>query len=635
MSTDVLGVVAMGIAGGLLLMGGAIEAAAFVDHGAVAPVSRSRGATAAEDAEGNRIVLIWLSDHRGCRSLLVVDAESGETEQIPVEVKMHDSPFHVLHSTGDRWYSLFGERFYEFDPATREFTFTADTPSRMGMGMREDASGMIWVALYPDSHLVRFDPATQELVDFGSLNTENWPQYPSRLAVDEAGWVYLGIGNTRAQIVAFDPETGATHRLIPDDERPEGAAGVVYPTGDGQVYATARDWGNYTVLAGELTPWEEATPVPAPARVGSQESVFRGFPDGSRLMELDVPERRMVIRDADGTEREVHFSYESDGSHVLSLQEGPDGAIYGSTGHPLRVYRFDPRTGELSDNGLLDHNGHWNAVTVQAGKLYAAMYGNGILFEYDVTRHWADRDENDPNPRELMRSHPDICRPHALTAHPDGRHVIMGGTPGYGFTGGGLLIYDTEQHTGEVIPHTELVPNQSTNCLIALPDGNLLGGTTIMPGTGGEQLATEAQLYIFDWEDRSIVWRETILPGRARIMDLVEGPDRLVHGFAVDSTYFVFDPAERAVVHQEALRESYGQLAGAQAPRVMIMGPDGFIYTVFTGAIVRIDPGSFAHEKLAEIPAHANAGVALIDGRIYFAASSRLWSYGLPQVVEE
>ena len=384
------------------------------------------------------------------------------------------------------------------------------------------------------------------------------------------------------------------------------------------------------MLAGELTPCEQPTVSPVPSRVGSQQSVFRGFPDGSRVELLDVPEGRMVIRETDGSEREVQFSYESDGSHILSVHQGPDGAIYGSTGHPLRVYRLDPSIGDLTNQGLRDENGHLNAMTVQRDKLYAAMYGSGVLFEYDVTQPWADRDEHDPNPRELGRAHPDICRPHALLAHPDGRHVIMGGTPGYGYTGGGLYIYDLELGSGEVISHTELVPDQSTNCLIALPDGNLLGGTTIMPGTGGEQLATEAELYIFDWQDRSIAWREVILPGRARIMDLVEGPGGLVHVFAVDSTYFVFDPAERVVVHDEPLREAYGQLAGAQAPRVMIMGPDGFIYTVFTGAIVRIDPGSFSHEKLGGIPAHANAGIALVDGRIYFAASSRLWSYQIP-----
>jgi len=50
-----------------------------------------------------------------------------------------------------------------------------------------------------------------------------------------------------------------------------------------------------------------------------------------------------------------------------------------------------------------------------------------------------------------------------------------------------------------------------------------------------------------------VVWREAVLPGRSRMMNLLVAPDGLVYGLAVDSTLFVFDPKQRELVHEESL----------------------------------------------------------------------------------
>ena len=85
MSTVPRHVTAVGLlAGALLAPTPAEAAAAFADHGVAAPVSRSRGAAATVDGQGNRLVVIWLADHRGCTSLLVVDATTGTSEQVAV-----------------------------------------------------------------------------------------------------------------------------------------------------------------------------------------------------------------------------------------------------------------------------------------------------------------------------------------------------------------------------------------------------------------------------------------------------------------------------------------------------------------------------------------------------------------------
>jgi hypothetical protein len=71
--------------------------------------------------------------------------------------------------------------------------------------------------------------------------------------------------------------------------------------------------------------------------------------------------------------------------------------------------------------------------------------------------------------------------------------------------------------------------------------------------------------------------------------------------------------------------------AGSQSPRFMTLAPDGSIYALFREAIIRIEPGTFEHEKIADSPVQIGAGVALLDGRLYFGSGSRLWSYELPR----
>ena len=603
---------------------------AFSNHGVAAQVSRSRGATATIDGDGNRIVLVWLMDHRGTRSKLIIDAETGETEQIGLECPYNDSPFAVLHSSRNLWYSVFADRFYEFDPETRSFTFIGETPSRCAMSIDEDSEGVIWAGIYPNADLVSFNPDTRELIHHGRMNEETWPQYFNRgaMAVDKTGWVYAGIGVTRSQVAGYNPASGEVRTFIAEEDRRPGT-GIVRQGGDGKVYARASGgWGWRELYDGVATPIEEEPPGGVPRRKGNQNAVFPEFPDGSRIAELDIPQRILVIEEADGTQRKVDFDYQSEGSHIYSMTLAPDSAIYGSTGHPLMVWRFDLETAELTAETL--SGGHLNQMTRQGDLVYCANYAGGNLLEFDVTKPWNPASDDDPNPIDVGNARPDIIRPHILLAHPDGEHVIMGGTPAYGHTGGGVFIFNTRTRESTVMSHTDLLENLSPRSLVALPNGDLVGGTTTEPGTGGERLAPEAELFVFDWENREVVWREAIVPGVQDLRDLVLGPDGLVYGIAADSTLFVFDPEAREVVHQDSLKD-YGAPAGSQAPRSMVMSPDGdVIYMLFRGAIVELTPETFEHRKLTDTPVAVSAGIVLHEGRIYFSSASRLWSYKLP-----
>lgn len=598
----------------------------FARHGVAAPVCRARGVAATVDGDGRPIVLAWPMDHRGCGSILVIDARSGEVEQIPTPFGMASTPFAVLLSTRNRFYSYF-DKFVEFDAESRRFTFWSDAPPRFAMSFTEDDNGTVWTSAYPNCELLSFDPDSQELANHGPLNHESWPQYPRTIAVDSSGWVYAGIGATRGQIVSFNPATGDRAALIPDSDRRHGSS-TVYRGVDGKVYGRTYDTGAWwAMLEGAVTP-VDAPAAERPIMAGIQEAVLDNFPDGWSLDEINLPEKFVQVSEA-GTPRRLEIDYESAGSPILSIAEGPDGKIHGSTGHPLRFYTYDPEADAFTHHGLWDLIGHLNALAVQGEKIYCAEYADGRLWEYDPARPWDDRAPEDPNPRVLISVNPTIIRPHALIAHPDGRRLIMTGTPGYGLTGGGMLIWDTGSGSHTLLTHEDLIPAHSTVSIVALPDGTIVCGTTISPGTGGEVHAKEAELYILDPDEGRVLFREVVVPGATVIPDMLLGPDGLIYGLAAGSAFFVFDPGSREIVHFEA-KLPYGDLAGQQAPRIMATGTDNVIYALFRNAIVRIEPGSFEHASLGTPPVNANAGIVIREGRLWFTHKSEVWSYRIP-----
>ena len=291
----------------------------FARHGVAAPVSRARGVAATVDGDGRPIVLAWPMDHRGCGSILVIDVTSGRTDQIPTPFGMASTPFAVLLSTRNRFYSYF-DKFVEFDANTRRFTFWSDAPPNFAMSFTEDDNGVVWTGAYPNCELLSFDPDTRELTNFGPLNHENWPQYPRTIAADRSGWVYVGIGSTRGQIVSFNPATGRTcridSRVRPSARRFDRLPGRGRARCNGRTFDTGPWWA---MLEGAVTPVD--TPAPErPILAGEQEAILENFPDGWSLDEINLPEKYVEINQA-GTLRRLEIDYESAGSPILSIAE--------------------------------------------------------------------------------------------------------------------------------------------------------------------------------------------------------------------------------------------------------------------------------------------------------------------------
>jgi len=604
----------------------------FRDHGVATPISNHRGTVATADGQGRNVVLSWLNDCRGGYELLLIDVEAGSAEEYPMPFPPGDHPFASILSSGNKFYTHFHGRFVEFDPAKRAFTFCQKTKPQMAMSMTEDDNGVIWSATYPNSGLVSFNPKTREFKDHGYLNKENWRQYPRSVATDDAGWVYLGIGSTRGQIIAFDPQTGTATPLIPEEQRVHGYSHI-HRDLDGKVYGYAVPGKSDNWLAlhkGKATLVDKRAKQHPKRYIADSQSLFHGvFPDGKRIKTYDLVNRQFAVQDPKTKKtKSFSFDYKSEGAHIMGVAAAPDNTICGGTAFPMRFFSYNPKTDQWVNRPA---HGQCNTVARQGDRFFVGGYGHGFLLEWNPAQPWVNTAKGKPNcnPLWLTECHPTINRPHDLLAHPDGNTLVLAGTPGYGYTGGGLLFWDRETGKRTLLEHTGIIPQHSTMSLAPLPGGKLLGGTTTSAGTGGEQKAKQAELYIMDMATKKVEWHAAVFPGAQGYTDLCAGPGALVFGFADQRRFFVFDSAKRNVIHELDTDAKFGRAVSHQGPRIFVTDDKGTFYVLFQKGIAHLNPKTFGIAMIAESPVRVGGGGDYLDGRIYFFHGSHLYSYTL------
>lgn len=607
----------------------------FLHHGVATPVSNHRGTVATVDGEGRDVVLVWLFDHRGGYAILAIDADTGKSQEIPMPFPPGgDCPYSSILSTKNKFYTHFNSYFAEFDPEKLAFTFFQETAPQMAMGMTEDDEGVIWSVTYPDSGVVSFNPETREFKDYGHVYKQNWRQYQRYVAADDQGWIYFGVGSTASQIVAFDPKTGQAKPILGEDDRVKGS-GSVYRDLNGKVYGHSgsgkkEDW--YELYSGEARKISEPEKIDKkPIITDSQSLFYTEFPDGRRLKSCDLIDRILTVEDPKtGEVKQLKFDYTSEGAHIMGLAVAPDDTICGGTAFPMRFFGYNPETDEWTNRASY---GQWNTVARQGDRFFVGGYGGGFLLEWDPSQPWvpSEKGKEGCNPLFLTECSPPIHRPHDLLAHPDGKTLVLAGTPGYGYTGGGLLFWDRETKSRVLVEHTDILPEHSTESLASLPGGKLLGGSTTSPGTGGEQKAEQAELYILDMATKKLDWHEGVFPGVQEYTDLCYAPNGLAYGVADRKRFFVFDPNKREVIHQEDTDAAFGPTISHQGPRVFVLTPNGELYMLFVKGIAVVDLKTHAITLLAESPVPIGPGGDFLNGRIFFGSGSHLYSYGVTQ----
>lgn len=622
----------IGLSPGWIAASRASGSGKFTDHGVASPIGQHRGIVAATDGSGKEVVLLWLFDHRGGYGLLMIDADTGRSEQFDMPFKPGDAPYASILSGKNKFYTLFNGHFTEFDPEKRAFTFTAKT-NGAAMSMTEDDNGVIWAVTYPGSCLASFDPESRQFTDYGFVHKENWLQYQRSIAADDRGWIYFAVGYTSSQIVCFNPATREAGVVFGEQDRKQGSA-FLYRNKDGKVYGKSLEAGEDGWLAlyeGKITPVAQHTRNPVKYIADSQNLFHREFKSGKVIKDLDLTDNTLTISDpVAGSTKEVKFSYTSDGAIVMGVALGPDGTICGGTAFPMRQFSFDPASGRWQN---YEAHGQFNTLESDGKDLYVGGYPGGFLLRWDPAAAHVKTQKEQPggNPVYLGEAKPDVYRPFRILIHPNGRDVIFSGSPAYGLTGGGMAFWDKKSGKLEVLTDRQLIPDQSTQSLAALENGFLLGGTTTTPGSGGEKKANEALLYLLEEKTRKIVWKEALIPGVQGYNDLLRLPDGKIAGFADRKYFFVFDPEKRSLVKKADIEKEpdLGKTVLEQGPRIFVRGAKKNIYIILNKGIARLDTRTYEITLLAESPQPIRAGGAYVDNTIYFVCESHLWSYRL------
>ena len=597
--------------------------AGLVDHGAAVPLAERRGVVATRTPDGKQVVVACSLDLSPRPWVLVTDLDTGVTTQVFMpEGTPNSPPYGSLLGSNGKFYTCEGATFLELDLATREFTFhAAPVAGQCYLGFTEGPDGRVYAGSCSGCHLICFDPKTRELKDYGRLDPVQ--QYPSHLAVDSAGWVYAGIGTARHNIVAFNPATGERRQLIPEADRQIGTA-VVCPGADGKAYGEFKD-SHFQLFAGQATPItkEQMGPRAAVHNIG-WGTILSDLPDGRRVRAYNMEQKWLEVEDTQTkTVNKLTFDYQSEGTHLRVLAGGPDGLVWGSSAHPSFACTFDPRTRKLE---VKPGGQAWKSIAFQGPYVMGNEYTGGRLWLYDTRQPWTTPGtEATNNPRLLKTYAPDINVPVGALAYPDGKHLLMSGEPGYGYLGGGIGIYNVETNESQLLTHRQLIPDHSVQTMAALPDGNVICGTTVAGGHGTVAAAKEGVLFVLDWPTKQVAYQLVPVPGSSSIAALHVGSDGLVYGLASPATFFVFDPKEKRVVRSQALPDCGGAVFGS----ALLPDGQGHLLTVLSGGVVRVTQREFAVEKLAAPPATITGGTALVGGRVYFAIGSHLWSYAL------
>jgi hypothetical protein len=592
----------------------------LIDHGPTLPLASLRGAVAVQNAKGENLVIACSMDTSPQGWILVTNIDTGECKQVWVPRQYPNSPPYgsVLGSNG-RFYTCEGSTFLEFDPNVGDWTYHKKTEDGCFIGVTESPDGIIYFGGCPNAHLISFDPKTKAYTDFGRMDPVQ--EYVMSLATDDAGWVYCGIGTARENLVAFNPKTKERRQLLKEDER-QISSPMIEPGVDGAAYVTIRD-KSYRLRDGQATeiPASEIAPR-RPVNSITWGGIVREFPDGRSIAEYNMLEQYLVIAGPKaGETKRIPLEYKGDGSLMTMIAKGPGDRIYGGAAFPCSVLVFDPRTDKhMQRVGDL----YWHCLDTRGTMMAAGRYAGGFIDIYDTSKPWNPGSERGvSNPLWAAGYNPDVNAPTGVFFHPDGRHVILIGIPGYGYVGGGIAVYDMETGTSELYKHEQLVPEQCMTAMRISPDGNLLLGTSTRGGHGTEAEGGEARLVIFDWKTRKITFERPVVKGATGVMNLEIGSDGLIYGVTDKATLFVFDPATQRIVRTESL-EQYGAITYNE----MVRAEDGNIYLVMGNAILRIKPGGAKVEKLADSPKPITRGIAVVGGRIYFICTSHLWSYG-------
>lgn len=606
------------------------------DHGVTVKAGTHRGTFATQDADGNDTVVMWLMDDLNRRNLQI-NAVTGECTVVPLPpTNTPNAVYSAIISKDDRIYSLVGCHMLEYDPKTKSFTADHTCPHPVAMSMAEGPDGTIWAASYPDSGLVAFNPQTRVFTDYGCINSERWAQYPRTTVAHTDGWIYVGIGNTNGQVVAFNPTERKAICLMDAEHRPNPSTYNIYTYSDGNVYALSDDKNAFMFRLenGKATLLDKAPDAkPVPQRTGTQYYVQDKFPSGRILKSFQEVDMRLVTTDADGKdEKVINFSYPATHCGLMGVDVTEDGVFGGGGFFPFRFGTVDLATGKKIDQ-FCDEQ--CNTIVAHGKYFYIGGYCGGQLMRFDPRKPWTletPMDQKEPrfdtNPIFYGKADPVVNRPHTIAITPEGDKFIVGGTPAYGMTGGGIAIINVNTNKVDIIGHEQLAQYEAPYSLAPLGNGKLVIGTTVAPGTGGAVKAKGSSLLVFDMNENKLLWKAKYGNGNCgNINALIALDNGMVLGLAAYEM-FIFDPVNFKVVKQEAIN-GHGGYVGGQGPKILHKDDKGNVYIAFRSGLGKVDQENCTISKVLNVPGGIGVGGGIYQNRFYYSTGTRMKSITL------
>ncbi len=589
-------------------------ASGFDDLGVPVTVGMNMGWLIGPNAAGDKdLVYVDVHQDAGPLFMLAVDPDTGECAQYnaPADCDTGAWGFH-LGPDNRIYFGTWGRgQVLRFDPKHPDRGIVLlGSPSASETYIWcycTGPDGKLYGGTYGNAHLIRVDPATDKLEDLGRMDDRE--EYTRSIAADDR-YVYVAVGYAKANLVRFDPKTGEHVSILPDAFRVPGCP-YVYRGADGKVYA-GMSGKTFRLDDGKLVEIQNGTQASAPGLK---------LRDGRYISDQDV-DSFVIHNPADNSARTAKFTPHGEGANTFVIGAGPDGLIFGSTAMPLRMFRYDPRTGQSVDlgNPCPPAGGEIYSFLAVDGKLWSCAYPSSVLSVYDPAKPWSVGPSPDSNPRVFGALGDGHLRPRAMILGP-GRDLYIGSHPPYGELGGAMAVFDRGAFRVEE-NYRNLIPNQSIVALAYDPATNLVfGGSSIVGGGGAHVTETEAHFFVWDPVGKRKVDDLTFGPETTTINAMVVAGGKVFFFTVPSNLLCVYDIASRKIVHK----------APTAQPSVLDtslgVAHDGRLLGLTSRGVIAIDTATYEVTEIAQSPVPVSCGFALTEDAVYFGSGVHLYRY--------
>ncbi len=468
---------------------------------------------------------------------LNMDTRQAKTYRAPRDAGAWGS---IAASDGCIYLGTYGTgTLYKFDPQKEEIEDlgTGIPGEEYIWDFAEDDYGNIYGGTYGNGKLMKYNLKSGEKTDLGVFR-EKLP-YCRRIYKHKNGKIICSMGTNPVGMGIYDPVTGEKKFVPYPDSNANGFITIFYDEED-NLYARYQD-ALYIIEDDSFVPFEGKV----------QEKNLLVLEDGSKV--IRVASGEVTIQKADGTTEVIEYTYDSAGAEIFMLHKGPDDKIYGSSVLPLKMFSYDPKTGEMVNLGApCSAGGEIYSMVNATDRLFTASYGHSIVSVYDPKKPWNFGYEQENNPRQIHAfiSHGQN-RPKQMCVGPDG-NIYIATTPVYGQISGALCRLNPNTYEYKV--WRGIVGDDALESVAAIPGTPYIcAGSTPETGLGtahGEP--HDAYLLLFDVEKEEVVDTKQPVEGGRMIIDL-HYYNGLMYGLVTGGWLFAYDYVKKETVSVKKL----------------------------------------------------------------------------------